>query len=103
MKFGIKKETLVIKTNINGKILIAKEQWKVYRKVCFGLIKMYICIDNNNDWHWTKVKEVKVEYTSRKNATSFATNEEAEALIMHILHNPDKFIRYNYRNMYNGV
>jgi hypothetical protein len=35
MKFGIKKETCVIKTNIEGKVLAENTAYKVYRKLFF--------------------------------------------------------------------
>lgn len=49
MKFGIKKETLVEKTNINGKVLFVNESWKVYRKMLFGLLRVYIEIRQYRD------------------------------------------------------
>jgi hypothetical protein len=92
MKFGIKKETLVEKTNINGKVLFVNESWKVYRKMLFGLLRVYIEIRQYRDWQ--NSQEVRVEYTRKGKATSFGTKDEAESLIADILRNPDKFVRY---------
>ena len=92
MKFGIRKETLVEKTNINGKVLFVNEQWKVFRKLLFGLLRVYVEIRPYRDWQ--KCKEVRVVYTRKGKVTSFGTKDEAESLIALMLGNPDKFVRY---------
>lgn len=92
MKFGIRKETIVEKTNINGKVLFVNEQWKVYRKMFFGLLRVYVEISPYR--YWQKSQEVTVEYTKKGKATSFDTKDEAELLIALMLRNPDKFVRY---------
>ena len=92
MRFGIKKETLVEKTNINGKVLFVNEQWKVYRKMLFGLLRVYVDIRPYKDWQSSQ--EVRVEYTSKDKAISFGTKDEAESLIAAMSCCPDKFVRY---------
>ena len=92
MKFGIRKEKRVEKTNINGKVLFVNEQCKVFRKLLFGLLRVYVEIRPYKDWQ--KCKEVRVVYTRKGKATSFGTKDEAESLIALMLCNPDKFVRY---------
>lgn len=84
---------MVEKTNINGKVLFVDEQWKVYRKLLFGLLRVYVEIHPYRDWQ--KSQEVRVEYTRKGKATPFGTKDEAESLIALMLCNPDKFVIYN--------
>lgn len=92
MKFGITKEVIYTKTNINGKPLYTIAQWKVYRSLCFGLMKIYLHISSRTAWKWSA--EVVVEYVCKSKATSFETEQEAESLIKEIENNPDKFVIY---------
>jgi hypothetical protein len=92
MKFGIKKETLVEKTNIEGKVIYSNTVYKVYRKVFFGLVRMYIEIRPYKNYQ--DYDEVRVEYTKKGCATSFSERWQAKNLIRDIKINPDKFVRY---------
>jgi len=94
MKFGIKKETWVIKTNIEGKVLAENTVYKVYRKFFFGLIRLYLEIRTIGGVDYSKADEVVIVYTRKDNATSFGERWQAENLIRDMKIEPDKFVRY---------
>lgn len=91
MKFGIEKETLVVKTDLRGNVLYKNVVYKVYRKIFFGLFKMYIKISP------IYVKgcedEYTVEYCPQKKATHFG-REQAEKLVRDMTNNPNKFVMF---------
>lgn len=92
MKFGIRKDVVVMKTNINGKVLSSRIEFRVYRKLFFGLIKMYLKIVPLNGWLLSY--EVMVEYTDKFGASCFESREDAELLIQKLACCKDKFVRY---------
>lgn len=94
MKFGIKKETRVIKTNIEGKVLDGYTTYKVYRKLFFGLIRLYVETRTIGGVDYSKADEVVIVYTKKDNATSFRERWQAENLIRDMKIEPDKFVRY---------
>ena len=94
MKFGIKKETWVIKTNIEGKVLDEVITYKVYRKLFFGLIRLYVGIRTIGGVDYSTADEVVILYTKKDNATSFSERWKAENLIRDIKIEPNKFVRY---------
>jgi len=91
MKFGIKRRIYETKTNINGKFISCVCSYYVYRKVFFGLFKVYLQI---LPYEWKHTKEVVVKYTSKEYARVFSTEKEAKQLIEEMQKNPDKFVRY---------
>ena len=94
MKFGIKKETRVIKTNIEGKVLFENTTYKVYRKLFFGLIRLYVKIRTIGGVDYSKANEAVIVYTKKDDATSFIERWQAENLIRDMKIEPDKFVRY---------
>ena len=94
MKFGIKKETKVIKTNIEGKVLDEDTTYKVYRKLFFGLIRLYVKICTIGGVDYSKAHEAVIVYTPKVDATSFSERWQAENLIRDMKIEPDKFVRY---------
>lgn len=93
MKFGISKDIVVMKTNINGKVLSSRIEFRVYRKLFFGLFKMYLRIVPLNGWLLSS--EVVVSYVDKSYASCFDSREEAELLIQKLTCVPDKFVRYD--------
>lgn len=93
MKFGIRKDVVVMKTNIEGKVLSSRDEYRVYRKVFFGLFKMYLKIVPLNGWLLSS--EVVVSYVAKSYASCFDSRDEAELLIQKLTCVPDKFVRYD--------
>lgn len=91
MKFGIKKETLVVKTDLRGNVLYKNVVFKVYRSFLFGLFKMYIKISpkyvNGCEDEYT------IEYCPQDYATQFG-REQAEMLVRDMTNNPSKFVMF---------
>ena len=73
-------------------VKVRPAQWKVYRSLCFGLMKIHLHISPQSAWELSA--EVVVEYVCKSKATSFRTEQEAESLIKEIENNPDKFVIY---------
>ena len=94
MKFGIKKDILVDKTNVFGKVLYANEVYKVYRRSFFGLFRFYVRIQPSA---WEMSHEVRFSYVPMYQATCFYKRADAQALIDAIYATPDKFVRYRYK------
>lgn len=92
MKFGISKDIVVMKTNVNGKVLSSRIEFRVYRRLFFGLFKRYLKIRPLNGW---LLYEVDVSYVRKSSASCFDSLDEAELLIQKLTCNPDKFVRYN--------
>lgn len=93
MKFKISKKEIVEKTNLFGKPLMVRKEYRVYRSLFFGLIRMYIqmkyaCLEN-----WKTDNSVTVDYTNEEYATVLYTEDDAKELIRQINENPDKFVR----------
>ena len=91
MKFKISKNEIVESTNILGKPLKVRVEYRVYRSFFFGLFRMYVKIFSCylNDWKESNI--VAVEYTNKTEATVFCSEEDAKELIKQINENPDKF------------
>ena len=94
MEYGISCHRNVIKRNIEGKVLLENTTYRVYRRMCFGLIRLYVALRPSS--HWEAYNEVAVCYElDARRATSFDNREEAMALIEALRATPDKFIRYS--------
>lgn len=89
MEFKIRERKVIVKTNIEGKVLEEKKVYFVYRSLFFGLIKLYVVLQDPRNWK--RNKEVGVEYMIFE--ASVFTKEEAEELIKAFKEQPDRFVR----------
>lgn len=95
MRLGIAE--VKVKTNIYGEPY-ARSRYAVYRSFLFGLVRLYMRFraDDyvfNNSGGIEYIKEIAVDYVSKKQATTFVSAHDARVLIDDIKANPDKYVR----------
>ena len=90
MKLHIERTVRTLRTNIFGKPLETEIRYRVYRRVFFGLKRLYILIPIL--WYERKY-EIPVTYVGYKDAYTFKSFDEAKLFVSSVKENPDRFIR----------
>lgn len=92
MELFVEKRLVKRMTNIDDKVLEEVYEYRVYRKVLWGLVRAYIRI--TPPYYLDDVSIFAIEYTSlREEATVFKRESDAHCLVNEVILNPDKFLR----------
>lgn len=89
MKFKIKETVVRRVTNIQGKVLYEEKEYRIYRPVLFGLLKVYLKIQPDV---FNKGKYY-VQYVKFLEATIYARREDADFVLWQMKHGTDNFQR----------
>lgn len=94
MKLYIEHTKEVAVRNIDGKVLLHRHKYYVYRKV-FGFIRMYIDLPSRWESSFLGDYDVVIKWTGFMGAYDFGSKEKAEKFIEWVGKRPDKFITYH--------
>ena len=104
MKLYIEHIKILHQRNIFNQPISYHEYWVVYRKMCFGLFRKYLCVngfDGNGELDtvkqggkmpWFYDTDASVKFTTRRHATWYGQIELAKQLIESIYKEPNKYI-----------
>ena len=94
MKFGIKKVILSESYSISGKLLSREVVYVAYRRLFFGLIRLYLAVCPKYVANHGKSKTYYIRYVVKfRDATWFFFLEDVEAFVRDLKFSPDSFIR----------
>lgn len=93
MKFGIKKVILSETYSISGRLLSREVVYVAYRRLFFGLIRLYLAVYPNYAANHSKNKTYSIRYVKLRDATWFFFLEDVEAFVRDLKFSPDSFIR----------
>lgn len=94
MKLYIEHAKEVAVRNIDGKALLHRHKYFVYRKV-FGFIRRYIDLSSQWESSFLGGYDATIKWTGFMDAYDFGSREVAEEFIKRVGQHPDKFITYH--------
>lgn len=95
MKLHIEHTKEVYLRDINGKVLLHRHRYYVYKKV-FGFIRRYINVSSTWKNSYNGGYDVTINWTGYISASYFGTLSEAEEFIKCTESKPERFITYQH-------